>query len=118
MGKTLGRTQADRDESLAQWRAGIDALAAHPNVVAKLPGLAEPMLGMPTARWERAQVAESVVPLVDHTTAAFGRDRLMWGLNFPVDKPIVAYPDVVGASGRLRRQVGTGGAGPWSRRVR
>lgn len=97
MGQTLGRTQADRDESLAQWRDGIDALAAHPNVVAKLSGLALPVLGMPTARWDRTQAAESVAPLVDHTTAAFGPDRLMWGSNFPIDRAIVAYPDVIGA---------------------
>lgn len=97
MGKSLGRTQADRDRALAEWRVGIDMLAAHPNVVAKLSGLAFPMLGMPTERWDRARVAESVAPLVHHTADAFGADRLMWGSNFPMDKAISDYPDVVGA---------------------
>lgn len=96
MGKTLGRTQDQRDGYLAQWREGIAALAPHTNVVAKLSGLAFPMLGMPTARWSRDEVAATVGPLVEHTTDVFGPERLMWGSNFPMDRAITDYPSLVG----------------------
>jgi len=97
MGRTLGRTRAQRDGYLAEWREGIDALGRHANVVAKLSGLAFPMLGMPTARWSRDEVAATVGPLVEHTTDVFGADRLMWGSNFPMDRAITDYPSLVGA---------------------
>jgi L-fuconolactonase len=96
MGKTLGRTEEARAGYLATWREGISVLAEHPNVVAKLSGLAFPMLGMPTAHWSRVDVAESVRPLVDHTADAFGADRLMFGSNFPMDRAITDYPSLVG----------------------
>jgi L-fuconolactonase len=97
MGKTLGRTLEQRDDLLARWREDIAALAQQPNVVAKLSGLAFPMLGMPTARWSRGEVASTVRPLVEHTTDVFGPDRLMWGSNFPMDRAITDYPSLVGA---------------------
>jgi len=97
IGKTLGRTQADRDRYLADWREGISALAEHGNVVAKLSGLAFPVLGMPTARWGRAEVVEQVAPLVLHTVDSFGADRLMFGSNFPMDRAITNYPNLPGA---------------------
>lgn len=97
LGRTLGRTQQQRDDLLVQWREGISALAAHGNVVAKLSGMAFPVLGMPTARWSRADVAEHIAPLVLHTVAAFGPDRVMYGSNFPMDKAISDYPNLPGA---------------------
>jgi len=97
MGKRTGRSEGERAGMLAQWREGISALAEHPNVVAKLSGLAFPMLGMPTTRWSRSDVSEAVAPLVDHTTDAFGADRLLYGSNFPMDRSITDYPSLVGA---------------------
>jgi predicted TIM-barrel fold metal-dependent hydrolase len=97
MGKTLGRNLTDRADVLASWRDGIAALGAHSNVVAKHSGLAFPMLGMPTRRMGRAEITETVAPLVEHTTDVFGPDRLMFGSNFPMDKAISEYADVVGA---------------------
>jgi L-fuconolactonase len=97
MGKRTGRSEEERAGMLAQWREGISALAEHPNVVAKLSGLAFPMLGMPTTRWSRSDVSEAVAPLVDHTTDAFGADRLLYGSNFPMDRSITDYPSLVGA---------------------
>ena len=97
IGKTLGRTQEDRDRYFEEWQEGISALAENGNVVAKLSGLAFPVLGMPTTRWSRADLVEQVAPLVHHTTAAFGPDRLLFGSNFPMDKSITDYPNLPGA---------------------
>jgi len=92
-----GRTPAERAALLDQWRDGISRLAQQPNVVAKHSGLAFPMLGLPTATYTRERLAELVAPLVEHTTDAFGPDRLMWGSNFPMDKALAPYDAVAGA---------------------
>jgi L-fuconolactonase len=97
MGRSTGRTPADRERVLATWRDGIERVAACSNVVAKHSGLAFPVLGMPTARWSRQQVVDTLAPLVVPTTELFGPERLVFGSNFPMDKSIVDLPDVVGA---------------------
>jgi L-fuconolactonase len=97
MGKSVGRTHVEREALFEEWQAGISKLAEHANVVAKLSGLSFPMLGMPTARWSRADVAEKVGPLIRHTVDSFGPDRVAYGSNFPMDKAISDYPALPGA---------------------
>lgn len=92
-----GHTADDRRRLFEEWRGSIGRLAEHRNVVAKHSGLAFPMLGMPTASYSREQLAETVAPLVVHTTDAFGVDRLLFGSNFPMDKALAPYEAVVGA---------------------
>jgi predicted TIM-barrel fold metal-dependent hydrolase len=92
-----GATTAERTALFDQWHDAISRLAEHPNVVAKHSGLAFPMLGLPTATYTRESLAEIVAPLVEHTTDAFGPDRLMFGSNFPMDKALAPYHAVVGA---------------------
>lgn len=96
MGRSTGRTRQDRDRILAGWREGIERVAAHRNVVAKHSGLAFPVLGMPTARWSRQQVVDTLAPLVVPITELFGAERLLFGSNFPMDKSIADLPDLVG----------------------
>lgn len=96
MGRSTGRTQQDRDRSLATWREGIEGVAAYPNVVAKHSGLAFPLLGMPTGRWSRQQIVDALAPLVVPTTESFGAERLVFGSNFPMDKSITDLPELVG----------------------
>ncbi len=75
---------ADRD--LAGWRqykAGLRTLAAQPNIVAKISGLA--ML-------DNGWTTESIRPLVLESIDAFGPERAMFASNFPVDKQ---YSDFV-----------------------
>lgn len=60
-------------EAMAGWRDGLAAMAALPNVAAKLSGL-----GM-------LRPDGAIRPLVDGMLAAFPPDRLMWGSNVPVD---------------------------------
>jgi predicted TIM-barrel fold metal-dependent hydrolase len=64
----------DPDE---EWRAGMRALAAQPNVSTKISGL-----GMTDHHW----TVESIRPYVLDAIDAFGTDRAMFASNFPTDK--------------------------------
>lgn len=77
---------ADRDPAgWRQWKAGMRALAAQPNIAAKVSGFA-----MMDPHW----TVESIRPLVYETLEAFGADRVMFASNFPVDKLHADYPTV------------------------
>jgi predicted TIM-barrel fold metal-dependent hydrolase len=77
----------DRDSVAGwrQWRDGIRALAAQPNVMAKISGL-----GMIDHDW----TIESIRPYVLETIDAFGPARCMFASNFPVDKLHATYRTV------------------------
>ncbi|WP_417308007.1 amidohydrolase family protein [Devosia sp.] len=69
---------ADRDLTGWQhWKAGMRTLAAQPNIVAKISGLA-----MLDNHW----TIDSIRPLVFESLEAFGTERAMFASNFPVDK--------------------------------
>lgn len=68
---------ADRDlDGWRQWKAGMRALAARPNIVAKISGL-----GMLDKNW----TVESIRPLVLESIDIFGLERACFASNFPVD---------------------------------
>lgn len=67
------------------WRRGIDALAAHPQVVCKLSGLANEF----GPGWS----ADTLRPVFDHVLRAFGPERLMWGSDWPVLELAGTYAD-------------------------
>lgn len=73
-------------DGLAVWRDGMAALASLPNTSVKLSGF-----GMFDAGW----TAVSVRPLVDTLNELFGYDRILFGSNFPVDKLMRTYPDIL-----------------------
>ena len=58
------------------WRAGIQALARHPQVSCKLSGLANEF----GPGWS----APRLRPVFDHVFACFGPERVMWGSDWPV----------------------------------
>ncbi|WP_245663178.1 amidohydrolase family protein [Nocardia inohanensis] len=101
VGKHTGRNPGERRELFVRWRDDIAALAAHPNVVAKVSGLMMPILGHPVPpRGETTPVPvllERISPMLHHALDVFGADRLLWGSNFPVDKPITSIPDAAEA---------------------
>ncbi|MBN9315414.1 MAG: amidohydrolase family protein [Devosia sp.] len=69
---------ADRDlGGWKQYKAGLRALAAQSNIVAKISGL-----GMLDNHW----TTESIRPLVLESIEVFGTERAMFASNFPVDK--------------------------------
>jgi L-fuconolactonase len=97
---------ADRpDETLADWRAGITAVAACPNIVVKLGGLGMPRVGfdyhtraIPVGSEELAQ---DLAPFLDYTIQQFGPDRSMFESNFPVDKVSYSHHILYNAFKRL-----------------
>lgn len=66
---------ADAD-AMREWRRGLDALAARPNTVLKISGLAMTLhsVSHPVQR-----------PWIEGCLAAFGPERCMFASNFPVD---------------------------------
>ena len=71
-----GWPQTGADDERAVWKAGIDALAARPNVVCKVSGLSAPAGGMQ---------ASAFAPWLEPALEAFGVDRCFFASNFPVD---------------------------------
>ncbi|WP_323767844.1 amidohydrolase family protein [Marinovum sp.] len=64
------------DDPGDNWRAGIAALARHPQVSCKLSGLAN--------EYGPGWSARTLRPVFDHVQGCFGADRLMWGSDWPV----------------------------------
>lgn len=67
------------------WRRGMTALAAHPQVCCKLSGLANEI----GPGWS----AETLQPVFEHVAGAFGAERLMWGSDWPVLELAGDYSD-------------------------
>lgn len=60
-----------------EWKRGIDACAARPNVVCKISGI---VAFVPPGKWH----AEDLAPVVNHCLDAFGPDRVFFGGDWPV----------------------------------
>lgn len=112
----LGLGAAEPDGT---WRRGIDALAAVPNVSAKLSGLVTGAAGD----------GRRLAGLAELAFAAFGTGRLMFGSDWPMSARTVPYREVVARtavalpalsrdearafwSGTATRRYGLGSAGP------
>jgi L-fuconolactonase len=63
--------------TLEPWAEQIARLASHPNVYCKVSGL------VTEAKWDDWSL-EKLRPYLDVVEGAFGRDRLMWGSDWPV----------------------------------
>jgi len=69
---------------LDPWRADLEALAAHPNVVCKLSGLTTEA---DHDRWTSRDVA----PYLEHAVACFGPQRCLFGSDWPVATLATSY---------------------------
>lgn len=79
----------DKDAAgIAAWRQGMRALAAQPNVSAKVSGLA-----MLDWHWAR----DSLRPFVLETLEIFGARRVMLASNFPVDRLFGSFAGYINA---------------------
>jgi predicted TIM-barrel fold metal-dependent hydrolase len=77
---------ADRGpEGWRQYKAGLETLAAQPNIKVKISGI-----GMLDPKW----TVESMRPIVFETLEAFGTSRAMFASNFPVDKLYTDFASV------------------------
>jgi predicted TIM-barrel fold metal-dependent hydrolase len=99
---------ANRDsEVLADWRRGIAAVAACPNVVLKLGGVGQKRFGFDWLTRAKPigseELAETLGPLMHYCIEKFGPNRCMFESNFPVDKVSYAYTVVFNAFKRLSK---------------
>jgi predicted TIM-barrel fold metal-dependent hydrolase len=99
---------ANRDnEVLADWRRGIAAVAACPNVVLKLGGVGQKRFGFDWLTRAKPigseELAETLGPLMRYCIEKFGPNRCMFESNFPVDKVSYAYGVVWNAFKRLSK---------------
>ena len=99
------RAYAERpDEAYRDWRRGIAALAACPNVVMKLGGLGMRLFALPPYEGPEplsAHLAAHWRPYVEPCIEAFGAERCMFESNFPVDRASGDYAVVWNAFKRL-----------------
>jgi len=92
LGMPIGRDP----ESVAEWRAGLTAVAARENTVVKISAL-----GTNDHSWTRASIA----PFVLETLEIFGPERAMIGSNFPVDGLYSSFTELYSAFDALTAQL-------------
>jgi L-fuconolactonase len=91
----IGKYAGKRDEVFAAWSESIRDLAACPNVVVKLGGMAMRINGWDFHEKTDPPSSETLAaawkPYVETCIEAFGANRCMFESNFPVDKGSYAY---------------------------
>ena len=100
------------DEVLADWRRGIAAVAACPNVVLKLGGVGQKRFGYDWLARAKPigseELAQALAPLMHYCIEKFGPSRCMLESNFPVDKVSYSYAVVWNAFKRLSKDYSPG----------
>jgi predicted TIM-barrel fold metal-dependent hydrolase len=85
-----------REEIFEQWKKDVTEIAACPNVVAKIGGLAMPDNGFGWNGRERPASSDEFVAAQGryylHMIECFTPERCMFESNFPVDKMSISYP--------------------------
>ncbi|MDB5376582.1 MAG: amidohydrolase [Rubritepida sp.] len=92
-------------EVFADWRRSMAALAALPNVLVKLGGLAMEVSGKQWHTRDLPPTSEELAadwrPQIETCIELFGVDRCMYESNFPVDKGMCGYAALWNAFKRL-----------------
>lgn len=100
-----GIYESRTEESRSQWRAGMQALAACPNVAVKLGGLGMLYFGFDFHTLPQpagsADLAKAWRSIFDDCLEWFGVHRCLFESNFPVDKQSCPYSTLVNAYKRL-----------------
>ena len=77
-----------KSKAFDEWAAFIDALSAFPNVVCKVSGLAT------EADWEGWKL-DDFKQYVEHIFARFGKERIMYGSDWPVCLLAASYEESI-----------------------
>jgi len=92
----VGRFAGRRAEIFEQWKKDVKAIAACPNVIAKLGGLAMPDNGFGWMGRDQPPTSDEFVeaqaPYYLHMIECFTPQRCMFESNFPVDRLSISYP--------------------------
>jgi len=106
----IGAYAGKRQEVFAAWSKSIKALAACPNVVVKLGGMAMRINGFDFHEQPDPPSSDTLAaawkPFVQTCIEAFGASRCMFESNFPVDKGSYAYAPFWNACKILARGAG------------
>lgn len=101
----IGRYALGRDEHFSNWQRSIKALAAAPNVSAKLGGLGMRFCGFGFHDAPRPPDSDALArawrPHIETCIEAFGPDRCMFESNFPVDQLSCSYRTLWNAFKRI-----------------
>ena len=112
----IGPYAARQEAEAAQWRESIRSLAACPNVVMKLGGLAMRISGTRFHEADMPPSSETLAaafgPRLLFAIEAFGAERCMFESNFPVDKASCSYAVLWNAFKRI-----VGSASPSQKRA-
>ncbi|MEM0990832.1 MAG: amidohydrolase family protein [Pseudomonadota bacterium] len=88
----------ERDTVLADWRKGMQALAACPNVTLKLGGLGMRICGFGFEHGDKAPSSDELAaawrPFIEPAIEMFGPERCMFESNFPVDRISTGYANL------------------------
>lgn len=76
------------EDGMAAWRAGMQRLAAEPNVVVKLSG---------QGTFIHKNDPDHIARIVRETLGIFGASRCLYGSNFPIEKLWTSYGELLGA---------------------
>ncbi|MGB0114404.1 MAG: amidohydrolase family protein [Ilumatobacteraceae bacterium] len=91
----VGPYASQREHIFEQWKTDVAAIAALPNVVAKLGGMAMPDNGFGWDTAERPATSDELVEAQGryyrHMIECFGPERCMFESNFPVDRLSLSY---------------------------
>ena len=91
----VGPYEGKRDENFEKWKEDLAAIAALPNVYAKLGGLAMPDNGFGWDGRENPpdsdEFCEAQAKYYRHAIECFGAERCMFESNFPVDRLSLSY---------------------------
>lgn len=91
----VGPYASQREEIFARWKTDIADIAALPNTVAKIGGLAMPDNGFGWNTAERPPTSDEFLDQQSryylHAIECFGPERCMFESNFPVDRLSVSY---------------------------
>jgi len=94
----VGPFAAQTEEIFATWKADMADIAACPNVVAKLGGMAMPDNGFGWHKAEQPATSDQFVAAqrryYEHMIECFGAERCMFESNFPVDRTALSYRTV------------------------
>ena len=101
----IGPYAGRRDETFAEWAAGVREVASCPNVQVKLGGLGMNICGFGFHKREQLpssqELADAWRPYLETCIEAFGVDRAMFESNFPVDGVSCSYGNLWNAFKRV-----------------
>jgi L-fuconolactonase len=110
----IGAYVGHRDQVFAEWAAGINAVASHPNVSIKVGGFGISRIAIVNSSGlnrppSSDEVAETCRPWVEHCLTQFGPQRSLFASNFPVDKVAMPLQTLVNALKQLTTRLGIDG---------